>query len=51
MKEKVEENKAVFLRGLDIGNHRWVKIEAKRRGYTLSGFINHIFKEARRRKW
>lgn len=44
MKKKV---KAVFLRGLTPENHKWVKEQAKRQGYTLSGFINRLFQDAR----
>jgi hypothetical protein len=49
-KKKVAD-KAVFLRGLKHGNHQWVKAEAKKRGYTLSGFINYVFEEAQTKKW
>jgi hypothetical protein len=39
--------KAVFLRGLKGANHHWLKEEAKRQGYTLSGFVNHLVEGAR----
>ena len=50
MKKKAKP-RAVFLRGLDEKNHKWIKAEAKRLGYTLSGYINRVFEEARTQKW
>lgn len=42
------EHKAVFLRGLHFHNHAWLKKQAKKHGYTLSGFVNHLIEKARK---
>ena len=41
------ETKAVFLRGVKPVNYKWLKAQAKKQGYTLSGFVNKILEEAR----
>ncbi len=46
-KKEVKPTKAVFLRGLKPANHKWLKETAHKKGYTLSGFLNHIIEEAR----
>jgi hypothetical protein len=50
-KKKLADVKPVFLRGLKPENHSWVKDEAKKRGYTLSGFVNRLFETAQTKKW
>lgn len=39
--------KAVFLRNLTPANYNWVKKQAKTEGYTMSGFVNKVFADAR----